>query len=84
MRMAEVAREDREQGWKKGDAGVRCHNSGYKRTLRRPLDSHGIQCVTHPPTTLLVPRGNRVGLTPCLRKENCLSVRTYGPLNHDK
>jgi hypothetical protein len=30
MTMVEVAREEREQGWKKGDAGVECHGLGYK------------------------------------------------------
>jgi hypothetical protein len=84
MTMAEVAREDREQGWKKGDGGVRHRGSGYKRTPRRPLDSHDIQCVAHLPTTPLVPQGNHVGLTPCLGKENRLSMMTYSPLNHGK
>jgi hypothetical protein len=30
MTMAEVARKDREQGWKKGDVGVGRHSLGYK------------------------------------------------------
>jgi hypothetical protein len=43
-----------------------------------------IQYDTHPPTTLLFPRGSRVGLTPCLRKMNRLSQMTHGPFKHDK
>jgi hypothetical protein len=68
--VAEVEKKDRKQGPRKGDARVGHHGSGYKGPQGGLSTPMAFSTSPILPTSLLVSRGSRVGLTPCLGKAN--------------